>query len=284
MSGTRDYRMLTTETLLRRSIDVDGTGFRLTLDRGFQGLPGSAHGGSVLAAFDAVTATAGIRRVSGIYRKRVPLGVPLGLEVTQAAGASACRLVHGEAVLVEGSVVSSALPETDMEIDGTGGAPLPVSNTCFVCGVDNAAGLGARLRFDEHAVFGVWAPQKRFRTDDGSLAPLALTAMLDEAAFWLGALATGESGMTTDLAVTLASRISIDTPVMVRGERRRARPTAGDSRYWQTHTVACDGAGRVVAAADITFVAVRGSARKLAAWLGPLNPPDLMPRIFPAYA
>jgi hypothetical protein len=29
---------------------------------------------------------------------------------------------------------------------------------------------------------------------------------------------------------------------------------------------------------------VRGAARKLAAWLAPMNPPDLMPKIFPAYA
>jgi len=39
-----------------------------------------------------------------------------------------------------------------------------------------------------------WQPRAPFRRADGSLAPAALTTLLDEAAFWLGALATGESG------------------------------------------------------------------------------------------
>ena len=68
------------------------------------------------------------------------------------------------------------------------------------------------------------------------------------------------------------------------GERARVRPAADDPRYWQTHTLACDATGRVVASADITFVAVRGAARKLGAWLNPLNPPGLLSRIFPSYA
>jgi acyl-coenzyme A thioesterase PaaI-like protein len=279
-----DSRMLTTEALLRRSIDVDGAGLRLTLDGAFQGLPGTAHGGSVLAAFDAIAGVAGIRQLSGAYLKRVPLGVALRLEVARGDGAAACRLAQGSAVLVEGGVVSSSLPEPRVEIDATDGLPLPVSKTCFVCGVDNRAGLCARLRFDEQAVFGLWIPPGRFRTEEGGLAPLALTAILDEAAFWLGALASGESGMTTDLAVTLASPIFFASPVILRGERAHARPMTADPRYWQTHVAACDAAGRVVAAADITFVAVRGAARKLAAWLAPMNPPDLMPKIFPAYA
>ena len=118
----------------------------------------------------------------------------------------------------------------------------------------------------------------------GAWRPFAVTSLLDEAAFWLGALASGESGMTTDLAVTLASTIPFGAPVAVRGERARVQPLPGDRRYWQTHTIAWDGDGRVVAEADITFVAIRGTARKLAGWLGPLNPPGLLPRIFPAYA
>jgi acyl-coenzyme A thioesterase PaaI-like protein len=284
MGGTRDYRMQTTEALLRRSLDADGAGVRLTLDPAFQGLPGTAHGGSVLAAFDAVAAVGGIRRVSGVYRRRVPPGVPLRLDVHRAEGRVACRVLEGDTVLVEGQVAPSVLAGTSAAVDEAGGTPLPVSNTCFVCGLDNVAGLRARLRFDEHDVFGVWTPPERFRADRGGLAPLALTSLLDEAAFWLGALASGESGMTADLAVTLADGVPLDTPVVVRGERGRVRPLASDQRYWQTHTVASDAAGRVVAAADITFVAIRGTARKLSGWLNPLNPPGLLPRIFPAYA
>jgi hypothetical protein len=47
---------------------------------------------------------------------------------------------------------------------------------------------------------------------------------------------------------------------------------------------AWDERGRVVADAAITFVAVRGSARRLAAWLLRANPPQVVRRVFPAYA
>jgi hypothetical protein len=275
--------MQTTETLLRRALASDGASTRLTLDPAFQGLPGTAHGGSVLAAFDAVAAMRGTRRISGIYRRRVPLDTPLELDVKGEDGVARCRVLEADTVLVDGGVAPSALPDADPPLHDAIGMPLPVSNTCFVCGRENRAGLRAELRFDDRAVFGAWTPPPRFRADHGDLSPLALTSILDEAAFWLGALASGESGMTTDLAVTIAERVPL-APVRLRGERARVRFLSADPRYWQTHIVACDEEGRVVAAADITFVAVRGAARKLSAWLSPLNPPGLLPQIFPGYA
>jgi hypothetical protein len=297
MIGTRDHRMQTTEALLRRCLDAAGAGARLELDPVFQGLPGAAHGGSVLALLDSLAGLRGPRRVRGVYRRRVPVGVPLFVETTRSDGATAYRVLEGAAVLADGSVCPSTLPGVGPEADDSppgprewpagvaaGGTALPVSNTCFVCGLDNPAGLGAQLRFDGEGVFAVWTAPARFRAGRGGLAPIALTALLDEAAFWLGALASGESGMTTDLVVTMVDDIPLDAPIAVSGERRRVRPTAGDPRYWQTRTRARDARGRVVAEADITFVAVRGAARRLTAWLNPLNPPGLMARIFPSYA
>ena len=58
--------------------------------------------------------------------------------------------------------------------------------------------------------------------------------------------------------------------------------TTPPARFW-TLTL-YDPDGRLVATADITFVAVRGAARKLASWVAPLNPPEVLHRIFPAYA
>ena len=45
-----------------------------------------------------------------------------------------------------------------------------------------------------------------------------------------------------------------------------------------------DADGRLVASAAITFVAVRGTARRLVTGLLAVNAPDLLRRIFPAYA
>ena len=42
--------------------------------------------------------------------------------------------------------------------------------------------------------------------------------------------------------------------------------------------------GRLVASAAITFVAVRGAARRLAAGMLAVNPPELLRRVFPGYA
>ena len=61
----------------------------------------------------------------------------------------------------------------------------------------------------------------------------------------------------------------------------RARPD--DPRYWDTEVGAWDDAGRIVASARITFVAVRGAARKLCTGLLAMNPPEILHRIFPAY-
>ena len=278
--------MTTTETLLLPFLHAGRAGFQITLDPVFQGLPGVAHGGSVLAAFDVAAALGGPRRVVGRYRRRVPLGTPLDLAMERAEGAVRCRLYDptSTSLLVEGQIDRGELPAASAPPAVVEGSPLPVSSTCFVCGVESSVGLRAQLWFDEMTVGGTWRPPARFRDAHGSLSSLALLALLDEAAFWLGALATGESGMTTDLAVTLAARVPLDTTLTLSGARARVQPSSDDSRYWTTHVEAREGSGRLVAAADITFVAVRGAARKLAAWMAPLNSRDILHRIFPAYA
>src|SRR5206468_7380102 len=135
-----------------------------------------------------------------------------------------------------------------------------ISRGCFACGSDNPLGLAVQLRADETAVGGTWTPRPGFRRTDGTLSPLALTTLLDEAAFWLGALATGESGMTTELRVALHADAPFDAPVTVSAARASVRPRNEDPRYQETEIVARAG-GHVVATARITFVVVRGAAR-----------------------
>jgi hypothetical protein len=160
---------------------------------------------------------------------------------------------------------------------------LPISRSCFACGTDNALGLGLRLRADEVTVGGTWTPRSGFGDAAGTLAAVALTTMLDEAAFWLGALATGEAGMTTELRVTLHAEASAGSPITVAGARAAVRPRAADPRYWDTALTARDAAGRLVASAAITFVAVRGTARRLVSGMLAVNAPVLLRRVFPAY-
>lgn len=294
--GTENYRMATTESFLRRGVEGGGDELIFTLDPAFQGLPDTAHGGSVLGAFRLIAGDGGPAEVRARYLKRVPLGVPLRLTTARTPNVLECRLLDASnTTLVDGSVrrwEASAPTPRDVAARVDAGAsppaasryPLPVSRTCFACGLENPLGLHARLAYDDAAVAGTWRPRDAFIGADGSLSPVALTTLLDEAAFWLAALASGESGMTTDLTVTLHGPAPFGRAIRFGGRRDHVRQRADDPRYWDTEVVACDETGRRLAEARITFVAVRGAARRLAQWLMAVNPPEIVQRVFPAYA
>ena len=279
--------MATTDTVLRRSIEARGDKLILTLDPVFQGLPGTAHGGSVLAAFDALAGCTAPREVAGLYRKRVPLGLPLALAVNRADTTCTFVLSDGAIVLVDGRVAPAADREVKRLVEDEAppgpAYPLPVSRACFACGTDNPLGLRVQLEFDDREVRGTWRPREPFQAADGTLATAALTTLADEAAFWLGALATGESGMTTDLRVTLHRAVPFGGAITVTGARASARPQA-DRRYWDTEVVVRADDGAAIASASITFVAVRGAARRLVNGMLAINEPTVVGRVFPAYA
>jgi acyl-coenzyme A thioesterase PaaI-like protein len=274
-----------TPAVLAAALDGSGDERVLTLEPAFQGLPDTAHGGSVLGAFDLVAAGMGGRRLDGHYLRRVPLATPLRLRRRRAADGDRLELLERDTVLVRGAVTPATASAHDAGpvAPPAGDAPaLPISRTCFACGIDNRLGLGLRLRADADAVGGTWSPPPRFAAGGGALAPVALTTLLDEAAFWLGALATGESGMTTELRVSLHRPAPFDAPLTVAGARAAVRPREDDARYQDTEIVARAG-DQVVATARITFVVVRGAARRLVNGMLAINDPECVRRVFPAY-
>src|SRR2546425_13334729 len=94
-----------TDHVLRDSVRAgDGATRVVTLDPRFQGLPGAAHGGTVLALFDAVASATGVRTIAGVYRRRVPLATPLELVVDRDRDATRLRLSDGVTLLVDGVV------------------------------------------------------------------------------------------------------------------------------------------------------------------------------------
>ena len=274
--------MIVRDALRQGTLGRLDDGIAITMDRGFQGLPDMAHGGSVLALFDGAADLDGPRRVRAHYLKRVPLATPLMLRRVEVEGCARFDLLDaGRTTLVDGEVSPISPSIVPPAVTGRG-EPLPLSASCFVCGTDNEIGLRASMTFDDDAVTGTWQPREGFRTPDGAVAPVAITALLDEAAFWLGALATGESGMTTVLDVTLLRPVRFGVPITIAGDRHRVVPRADDPRYLDTAIVALD-TGEPVASAKITFVAVRGAARRLSSWLARTNPPEIVRRVFPAY-
>ena len=303
-----------TDAVLRDALRGDGATRAVTLDPSFQGLPDTAHGGAILALFDAASGLRGPRTLAGTYRRRVPLLTPLVLAVDPGAR---MRLSLGATLLVDGVVDAAPVPAV-RGADGESGravgvreprAPgvgspgsrrppsppgslsasrnagaLPISKTCFACGVENPLGLHAQLGIDDDYVGGTWTPTTSFRDSDGVVSTIAITTLLDEAAFWLGAAASGEAGMTTDLRVQIHRLPTADGDLLLAGPRAAVRSHADDPRYWDTEVAMWDASGRLVATARISFVAVRGAARKLVTGLLAINPPDVLGVIFPAYA
>src|SRR5438093_5190014 len=100
--------MTTVDATLRRAVEASGPDLILTLDAVFQGLPDTAHGGSVLAVFDALAGASGAREVSGIYRRRVPLGAPMTIARARADADETFALADGTGVLVDGRVAPAA--------------------------------------------------------------------------------------------------------------------------------------------------------------------------------
>src|SRR5262245_18393536 len=254
----------------------------LTLDPAFQGLPATAHGGSVLGAFDLAAGMAASREISGLYRRRVPLGVPLRLAVEGTGADVVYHLSDDRHVLVEGRVRQCPEPARRAVVLPRGdGHTLPISSTCFACGTENPLGLRLQLTFDAETVHGRWLPLEGFRDGD-TLATIAVTTLADEAAFWLAALTTGESGMTTDLRVTLRRAARAGRALTVVGRRPEVVASAEDARRCQTTVVVLDDDG-VVAEAAIAFVAIRGAARRLVTGLLATNDTGTLRRVFPAY-
>lgn len=261
----------------------------LTLHETFQGLPGMAHGGSVLAAFDALASRSDAvapREIFGAYRRKVPLNTALPLSSRDSGPGAEFRLSDGPHLLVDGWVRPAALPSEPLDLpsDLSAGFPLPISNSCFACGIQNPLGLQVALRFDERRVWTEYRPREPLRTAEGRLSTAALTTLLDETAFWLGALATGESGMTTEIRVTLhRAPVRFGERLIVVGQRERVAGRPDDPRYRETETAVFTAAGELLATGRIAFAAVRGAARRLVAGMLSINPPEILRRIFPAY-
>lgn len=237
----------------------------------------------MLAVFDSIAGDGGGREVVGVYRRRVPLGVPLALDVRPEAAGLRFELRDERGSLVDGRVgpaVGAPAPAAGL----AGGAhPLPVSHACFACGTQNEIGLRLALAFDAATVAGDYVPRPHFRTGAGAVAPAVLTTLLDETAFWLGALASGESGMTTEIRIGLHRPVPFGRRLHVSGRRGEVSPDPADPRYWRTLTAVHDESGALVASGRITFVAVRGAARRLASGMLAMNPPEVVRRVFPAY-
>ena len=274
------------------SLDAQGRG-RLTLAAALQGFPETAHGGGVLAAFDLtaaqwITTPAAARTLAGQIQRSIPLQTSLPLAVEASAGVVSLTLGDGDKPLARCRVTRVAA-ESAPPLNGWSGPPekslgFPTARGCLACGTENLIGLRIRLRFDDRWVWAEYRPPETYRAADGRIAPALYTVLLDEMAWWLGALASGEAGVTTDISITLhrPGHPFGDTLLAV-GPRERVAVTDPRGHFWKTETAVLASDRALLASAAITFAGSRVYSKRLIPQLLKTNPPESLRPIFPTH-
>ncbi len=159
-----------------------------------------------------------------------------------------------------------------------------MSEECLACGSNNPLGLQTALRFDGDGVWARLAPRATWLTGPGLAHAALAPVLLDEVAWWLGALTMREGGLTNRIQVTLgAGNLPAAGPLLAVGRFADVAPVDRKRTFWRTSTALCDAAGGVLATATIVF---RGgteySARQVPYFKARAEPASFT-RMFPNY-
>jgi len=241
----------------------DGGPRRLRAPVLLQSWPGIVHGGGLVALLDAAATdggAAGPRTVDGRLTSSVPIDEALEVDArADARGASLAILGHGQTLTsVTVEPLDGAGPDAPPGRAGDDdGMTLPMSEQCLACGAANPVGLRTALAFDAAGVWGRLAPPPAWRLPDGGTHPAFAPVLLDEVAWWLGALVMQEGGLTNRIAVTFLAGGLGDGPFTAAGSLAAVTPVDRKRTFWRTRVGLWAGDGRLVAVGLIVF---RGGA------------------------
>ena len=259
---------------------------RLLAPAAIESWPGIVHGGGLVALIDgvarAIGGPAGPRTVESRLTASVPSETALALEARADGGVVALTVAHHGQPLASGLVSpgSGALPP-DPWRGSPAGLALPTSERCLACGTDNRVGLGVTLSFDDEGVWARLTAPARWRDAGGRAHPALAPVLLDEVAWWLGALTMREGGLTNRIAVSWREPAGGAGLLVAAGRFRDVTPIDRKGRFWRTAPVLLTGDGAVLATASIVF---RGgpeySARQLE-YFRARTPADVFARMFP---
>ena len=225
-----------------------------------QSWPGIVHGGGLVAILDAATRALGVpegpRVMEGRLTASVPIATPLVLEGgAREAGASVTVLQEGQtlssASVSAGGAGGGALPAPWR--GGAGGDTLPMSDECLACGARNPLGLQTALAFDEEGVWARVEPRAPWGARGGGTHAALAPVLLDEVAWWLGALTMREGGLTNRIQVTLHAATLPAGPLLAAGRFDEVQPVDRKRTFWRTTTALCDAGGTRLATATIVF-------------------------------
>jgi hypothetical protein len=260
---------LTIEDAFRRALAEAPRG-RVAFPRDFQGFPGTVHGGAVAGLFYRVTTPRPPARLVMGLAHGVPTETALTLETGSAGARARLALVQGDRRLAEAELTREDVPPVDpaptLAAWRTGheaGTTLPGTATCLACGSDNPLGLGVRFRVNARFLWHHYTPRESYRAADGSVHAALVPIMLDELGWWLGALAQGECGVTTEIAVSVFRRLPF-APLLVVGDRAAVRRDEDPrGRYARAEGFLLGEDGALLAHGAVRFAGSRAYTRRL---------------------
>lgn len=297
----REYSTRSRARSVTRVSDVLVTAARLGPDgRGhffapatLQSWPGIVHGGGLVALLDAAAATLGgdgrPRRIEGRLTASVPIETALDLEGHADEGAVTVTILERGQPLTAATVTpgeaATDAPGAAAGPDGREGWPLPLSDQCLACGAHNPLGLRLGLRFDEHSVWARFVPGEAWRRPGDRVDPALPAVLLDEIAWWLGALVTREGGLTNRISLTLwRPDAAAPGPLTAVGRRDAVTPVDRRRTFWRTHSALLAADGTVLATAAIVFRAGAEYSTRQMGYFRARTDPEIFARMFPNYA
>jgi hypothetical protein len=252
-----------------RQATVDAARGMVTFPGDLHGFPGTVHGGAVAAAFHRLTLPRPPVALRVELLRGVPTETPLVLR-TGSAGATARLSLHqGDRPLAEATLRRDEITAPDVQSlqtawaeDNVARAEVPGTATCVACGSMNPLGLGVRFLLNDRFLWREYAPPATYHARGGTHPALALI-LLDELAWWLGALAQQECGVTTDVHVTLFTTLPL-APMLALGDRTAVgSDDDARGRYCRTRGVLLGPDGALLASVAARFAGSRAYTRRL---------------------
>jgi hypothetical protein len=200
----------------------------------------------------------------------VPTETPLRLSTGSEGTTARLGLAHEERRLAEAELTRIEPPPVDpapilaaWRVRVGEETTLPRTTTCLACGSANPLGLALTIRTTARFLWCEVEPPEHYRAANGLLHPAMATIGLDELGWWLGALAQGECGVTTEVVVTILRPLPF-APVLLLADRDTMQ--ADDDprgRYVRARTWLLAADGGPLALADVRFAGSPAYTKRL---------------------
>jgi hypothetical protein len=263
---------------------------RLEAPKSLQSWPGIVHGGCLVGLVDAAAMrlgrAPGPRRVDGRLTSSVPTETALDLQAGRDGGTVSLTILQGGHTLTSGTVTDlTSAGSAPTWRGGSAGDSLPMSEGCLACGAQNPLGLQVALSFDEEGVWARLTPRAPWRAGGGRLHAALAPVLLDEVAWWLGALVMKQGGLTNRLAVSLHEPDApFDGALVASGRFADVAPVDRKRTFWRTESTLSTSSGTLIATASIVFRGGADYSERQMAYFKPRTPPEIFRRMFPNYA